>query len=94
MSDFMKRFNLLDQKLPVGFTFSFPCKQENLNHVSLSAFVSPVDCFFKIYHNFFLQASLITWTKGFSAEGVVGEDVVKLLDEAIKRRGVSLVLEI
>lgn len=31
-------------------------------------------------------ASLVTWTKGFSATGVVDQDVAKLLSEACKRR--------
>ena len=35
------------------------------------------------------KASLVTWTKGFKCSGVEGEDVVKLLREAIARRGVS-----
>lgn len=30
------------------------------------------------------------WTKGFKCSGSVGEDVVKLLSEAIDRRGVSI----
>ncbi|KAH8406637.1 hypothetical protein KR222_000262 [Zaprionus bogoriensis] len=30
---------------------------------------------------------LVTWTKGFQCEGVVGKDVVELLQEAINRRG-------
>ncbi|EDW33959.1 GL21847 [Drosophila persimilis] len=30
---------------------------------------------------------LVTWTKGFSCEGVVGKNVVALLQEAIERRG-------
>jgi hexokinase len=30
------------------------------------------------------------WTKGFDCDGVVGNDVVELLKDAIKRRGVSL----
>lgn len=54
------------QKLPLGFTFSFPLKQEGLN-----------------------IGRLVTWTKGFKCSGVVGNDVVKLLQEACKRRGVS-----
>lgn len=29
------------------------------------------------------------WTKGFKCSGVEGEDVVKLLEDAIERRGVS-----
>jgi len=49
--------------LPLGFTFSFPCKQEGLD-----------------------RARLVTWTKGFSASGVEGEDIVKLLHEAVARK--------
>jgi hypothetical protein len=30
---------------------------------------------------------LITWTKGFTCEGVVGEDPVRLLSEALERAG-------
>ena len=33
------------------------------------------------------QAVLVKWTKGFNCDGVEGEDVVRLLREAIKRRG-------
>ncbi|MFH1653766.1 MAG: hypothetical protein ABIE74_06890 [Pseudomonadota bacterium] len=32
---------------------------------------------------------LINWTKGFSASGVVGEDVVKLLSKSLKRYGLN-----
>jgi hexokinase len=64
----MTNHNLLQQKIPLGFTFSFPCKQIGLNH-----------------------AVLAQWTKGFKCEGVEGEDVVRLLHEAIKRRGVGCV---
>nr|XP_008172494.2 hexokinase-3 [Chrysemys picta bellii] len=32
------------------------------------------------------QGVLLSWTKGFSASGCVGQDVVKLLREALKRR--------
>lgn len=32
---------------------------------------------------------LVTWTKSFNSPGVVGQDAVKMLKEAIKRRGVS-----
>ena len=42
------------------------------------------------------QTSLTTgtlnrWTKGFSADGVVGKDVCKLLNEALARKGVKRV---
>ncbi|VDP02638.1 unnamed protein product [Soboliphyme baturini] len=33
------------------------------------------------------SAKLLHWTKGFNASGVVGNDVVVMLEEAIKRRG-------
>lgn len=36
-----------------------------------------------------LQGYLITWTKRFKANGVEGMDVVKQLNKAIKKRGVS-----
>ena len=31
-------------------------------------------------------AELVSWTKGFDAPGVVGEDVVKLLQQAFDRK--------
>ncbi|NWT94791.1 HXK3 protein, partial [Urocynchramus pylzowi] len=61
--DFQKKQNLVTQMLPLGFTFSFPCKQVGLD-----------------------KALLLTWTKGFSASGCVGQDVVQLLRDAAKRK--------
>lgn len=37
----------------------------------------------------FCQGFLITWTKRFKASGVEGADVVRLLNKAIKKRGVN-----
>ena len=37
---------------------------------------------------------LATWSKGFKCSGVVGEDVVALLHEAIKRRHVRMLTKI
>uniref|UniRef100_A0A8P4FVV4 Hexokinase-2 n=1 Tax=Dicentrarchus labrax TaxID=13489 RepID=A0A8P4FVV4_DICLA len=68
LGDFMEKQNIKDKKLPVGFTFSFPCQQTKLD-----------------------EGYLLTWTKRFKASGVEGMDVVKLLNKAIKKRGVSLV---
>ena len=34
------------------------------------------------------DGKLVRWTKGFSCEGVEGENVVELLQAAIARRGV------
>ncbi|KAM5170455.1 hexokinase-3 isoform 2-T2 [Mantella aurantiaca] len=61
--EFQKENDLQGKKLPLGFTFSFPCKQTSLD-----------------------QGILISWTKGFSASGCVGEDVVRLLREAANRK--------
>ena len=57
----------LTEKLPLGFTFSFPVHQTSL-----------------------VSGSLMRWTKDFDADGAVGENVVKLLRDAVKRRGVSV----
>nr|AIY54286.1 hexokinase [Apostichopus japonicus] len=67
LAEFKKEQGLEGKDLPLGFTFSFPCRQNGLN-----------------------SASLVTWTKGFSATGVVDQDVAKLLSEACKRRNVNL----
>ncbi|KFQ74379.1 Hexokinase-2, partial [Phaethon lepturus] len=61
--DFQLKQNLMDQVLPLGFTFSFPCQQLGLD-----------------------KAVLLSWTKGFSASGCVGQDVVQLLREAAQRK--------
>lgn len=55
-----------NERLPLGFTFSFPLRQLGLT-----------------------KGLLVRWTKGFNCEGVVNEDVVQLLKDAIARRGVS-----
>ena len=62
---FVKKNNLSDRSLPLGFTFSFPVQQLSLT-----------------------SGLLIKWTKGFSATGVENEDVVRLLKEALVRKGV------
>lgn len=36
------------------------------------------------------KGNLVRWTKGFNCTGVIGEDVVGLLEEAINRRKVSV----
>ncbi|XP_078508926.1 hexokinase-3 [Lissotriton helveticus] len=64
LSRFLDRFHLKQKTLPLGFTFSFPCQQTELD-----------------------KSVLISWTKGFQCSGVEGEDVVKMLRDAIHRRG-------
>lgn len=64
LANFMHSENLFRRPaLPLGFTFSFPCRQQGL-----------------------ASATLSTWTKGFDCEGVVGKDVVELLQAAINKR--------
>ncbi|VDD95471.1 unnamed protein product [Enterobius vermicularis] len=62
--DFLVENHLENENLPLGFTFSYPCKQTSLR-----------------------SARLLRWTKGFETAGVVNEDVVQLLEEAIRRDG-------
>ncbi|XP_040007274.1 hexokinase-4-like isoform X2 [Xiphias gladius] len=64
LGEFLDSQELKGQTLPLGFTFSFPCEQKEID-----------------------KSILIRWTKGFNCSGVEGEDVVKLLKEAIRRRG-------
>ncbi|XP_010008764.1 PREDICTED: hexokinase-2-like, partial [Nestor notabilis] len=61
--DFQLKQDLMEQILPLGFTFSFPCQQLGLD-----------------------KAVLLSWTKGFSASGCVGQDVVQLLRDAALRK--------
>ena len=49
--------------IPLGFTFSFPCRQDSLD-----------------------SAVLLKWTKGFNCAGAEGEDVGKMLKDAMNRR--------
>ncbi|CAF1128589.1 unnamed protein product [Adineta ricciae] len=67
--EFMRKENLslTGPRYPLGFTFSFPCKQEGL-----------------------ASARLSTWTKGFTCSGVVNEDVVKLLQNAIDEKKINV----
>lgn len=64
IANFMEDHELNGKRIPLGFTFSFPCRQEGL-----------------------AVGRLVSWTKGFTCDGVIGEDVVTLLQEAIQRRG-------
>ncbi|KAF5927917.1 hypothetical protein HPG69_009283 [Diceros bicornis minor] len=63
ISDFLDYMGIKGPRMPLGFTFSFPCKQTSLD-----------------------AGILITWTKGFKATDCVGQDVVTLLRDAVKRR--------
>ncbi|XP_030571727.1 hexokinase type 2 [Drosophila novamexicana] len=64
LAEFCKENKMDQSNTPLGFTFSFPCKQVGIDN-----------------------GTLVAWTKGFKAEGVVNQNVVELLRDAIKRRG-------
>ena len=40
----------------------------------------------------FTSGILVRWTKGFDVEGALGEDVVQLLAQALKRKNVSTII--
>lgn len=92
--DFQTKQNLMEQVLPLGFTFSFPCKQLGLDKVRGRRWprgmgsVPGCDAAWPLLP-FLFQALLLTWTKGFSASGCVGQDVVQLLREAAQRKQVG-----
>ena len=63
LSGSLYKWNKKHLELPLGFTFSFPCRQEGV-----------------------ASGVLVKWTKGFSCSGVEGEDICRLLREAVARR--------
>ena len=63
--------NGIEERLPLGFTFSFAVKQTSLTRGVLQG-----------------------WSKKFDADGAVGEDVVRLLREALARNKVWPDLEL
>nr|XP_028596936.1 hexokinase-2 isoform X1 [Podarcis muralis] len=90
LANFMDQLEIKDQKLPLGFTFSFPCSQTKLDEGwSQGRFeiqYSKVETNYSP-RSWVAQSVLVTWTKGFKSSGVEGRDVVGLLREAIRRRG-------
>ncbi|XP_014282249.1 hexokinase type 2 isoform X2 [Halyomorpha halys] len=62
LADFTEKHGISSQKLPLGFTFSFPTDQYALD-----------------------SAFLQKWAGKYNVSGVVGQDVVKLLNEAISK---------
>ena len=60
----------------------------NKTHVILSV-VRCLNFSFPCKQEGLAVGKLVRWTKGFKCAGVEGVDVVKLLHEAIDRRGVS-----
>lgn len=84
------------KKLPLGFTFSFPVRHEDIDKVRgrpggargpggvpCPAVAQPCP-----QPRVGPQGILLNWTKGFKASGAEGNNVVGLLRDAIKRRGV------
>lgn len=62
LADFAKKLGVTKEKIPLGFTFSFPTIQSSLD-----------------------SSCLQTWIGLYNASGVVGQDVVKMLNEAIRK---------
>lgn len=93
--DFQLKQDLMEQILPLGFTFSFPCQQLGLDKVrgwlqTLRMGRAP-GCKAAAQPLLLspLQAVLLNWTKGFNASGCVGQDVVQLLRDAAQRKEVG-----
>ncbi|KAK2095938.1 hypothetical protein P7K49_024972 [Saguinus oedipus] len=72
------------KKLPLGFTFSFPVRHEDIDKVGQVEGRKADDGGTGAPE----EGILLNWTKGFKASGAEGNNVVGLLRDAIKRRGV------
>lgn len=87
----------LDRKYLTGrgeelFDFIADCVKDFLNNKNLSGTENLDLGFtfsFPVEQTAVASGRLLRWTKGFSARGVIGEDVVKLLDEALARADVN-----
>jgi hexokinase len=67
------------------------------NFLSENGNVPEEECFhlgltfsFPVEQTALASGTLLTWTKGFSATGAVGQDVVQLLQDAFNRNGVQV----
>lgn len=47
LGDFMEKQKIKDKKIPVGFTFSFPCAQSKLDEVNIYNYIQYMLFFFK-----------------------------------------------
>lgn len=90
-----------EERLPLGFVFPFTCRQTQLDKVrgrALSQAVTtaqqqwgeePFWCQRSTTAACSPQAELLSWSKGFSCSGVVGKDVVQMLQSAINKQEVG-----
>lgn len=93
ISDFLDKHQMKHKKLPLGFTFSFPVRHEDIDKVRGWLSRTRIWGWPSCTHSSIsvlplLQGILLNWTKGFKASGAEGNNVVGLLRDAIKRRGV------
>lgn len=64
----------------------------NENNIEIKRFKNLGFTFsFPVIQSSIASGRLISWTKGFSASGVEGEDVVELLTRALKRKGMGFI---
>lgn len=97
---FSSENNASKEPLPLGFVFPFSCRQTRLDKVrgrALSQAVAQHSTAAVGKGTFLVpevngsaacspQAELLSWSKGFSCSGVVGKDVVQLLQAAINKQ--------
>jgi len=62
-----------------GFLQEYPTAGNELRHLGFTFS-------FPVHQTGIAKGKLLTWTKGFSASNVEGQDVVRLLSDAIKRK--------
>ncbi|KAK4689198.1 hexokinase, partial [Tremellales sp. Uapishka_1] len=72
--------------LPLGFTFSYPCDQERIDHGSKRIQPSAQNTTDSS------TAELIRWTKGFGAPNTEGKDVAQMFANSLKKYDVPIEL--
>ncbi|XP_058534054.1 hexokinase-4 isoform X3 [Ochotona princeps] len=95
ISDFLDKHQLKHKKLPLGFTFSFPVRHEDIDKICCHSLPGvsegpqlTIDSHLPGACSILSpQGILLNWTKGFKASGAEGNNIVGLLRDAIKRRG-------
>lgn len=87
---FMDNRQLKGKNLPLGIIFNLKINNTELVHLTfpnLDTIFTGFTFSFPMTQKGLDVGILVSWTKSFNCSGVVGEDAVKMLNDAIHRRG-------
>jgi hexokinase len=86
----MDNRQLKGKNLPLGIIFNLKINNTELVHLTfpnLDTIFTGFTFSFPMTQKGLDVGILVSWTKSFNCSGVVGEDAVKMLNDAIHRRG-------